>query len=137
VQADVVHGGDGSIHVGYTDDTIAAGKFFGFVEWGEIRFGSQLNEVSHGSGASEKKQAELCSAWTGEGARPYTNLAWARAPVPTRALTPVKRGHFGCRVWAIITWRLKLSTMFSSKRTSVGFLARVIVSILSCSLSKA
>ena len=29
-------------------------------------------------------------------------------------------GYFGCRVWAIITWRLKFSTMFGSRRTSVG-----------------
>jgi hypothetical protein len=34
--------------------------------------------------------------------------------------------YFGCRVWAIMTCRLKFSTMFSARRTSVGFLARVI-----------
>ena len=34
-----------------------------------------------------------------------------------------KADYFGCSVCAIITWRLKFSTMFSCKRTSVGFLA--------------
>src|SRR5579859_3754138 len=48
-----------------------------------------------------------------------------------------KRGHLGCKVWAIMTWRLKFSTMFGSRRTSVGFFAKVMVSILSCSLSSA
>ena len=45
--------------------------------------------------------------------------------------------YFGCNVWAIITWRLKCSTMLGSRRTAVGFLASVMVSILSCSLSSA
>ena len=54
-----------------------------------------------------------------------------------RGLTLAKRGHFGCNVCAIITCFLKLSTMFSSSRTSVGFFASVMVSILSCSLSRA
>src|SRR5579872_2016923 len=34
--------------------------------------------------------------------------------------------YFGCSVCAIITWRLKFSTMLSSRRTSVGRFARVI-----------
>ena len=45
------------------------------------------------------------------------------------------RSYFGCSVCAIITWRLNSSTMFGSSRTDVGFLASVMVSILSCSLS--
>ena len=45
--------------------------------------------------------------------------------------------YLGCIVCAIITCRLKSSTIFSCKRTAVGFLAMVMVSILSCSLSNA
>jgi hypothetical protein len=45
--------------------------------------------------------------------------------------------YLGCSVCAIITCFLKFSTIFASSRTSVGFFANVIVSILSCSLSNA
>ena len=51
--------------------------------------------------------AELHSAWTGE------------APIPTH-------DYRGCKVCAIMTWRLNASTMFGSSRTSVGLFARVI-----------
>jgi hypothetical protein len=57
-----------------------------------------------------------------------------RLSLHTKLLT---RNYFGCRVWAIITWRLKFSTMLGSRRTSVGFFAIVMVSILSCSFSSA
>ncbi len=50
---------------------------------------------------------------------------------------PQKRRHFGCSTCAIITWRLKFSAMLSSSRTSVGFFASDIWSILSCSFSSA
>lgn len=43
---------------------------------------------------------------------------------------------FGCMVCATITWRLKLSSMSSLSRTSVGRFAIDIWSILSCSLSR-
>jgi hypothetical protein len=45
--------------------------------------------------------------------------------------------YFGCKVCAIITCRLKFSTIFASSRTAVGFLASVMVSILSCNFSSA
>ena len=50
---------------------------------------------------------------------------------------PQKRRHFGCSICAIMTCRLKFSTMLSSRRTSVGRLASDIWSILSCSFSSA
>ena len=47
------------------------------------------------------------------------------------------RLYFGSIVCATITCRLKSSIMFSFSRTSVGRLASVMVSILSCNLSSA
>jgi hypothetical protein len=53
--------------------------------------------------------------------------------------TAVKCGqnYFGCNICAIITWRLNFSAMLAFSRTSVGFFASDIWSILSCSFSSA
>jgi hypothetical protein len=51
--------------------------------------------------------------------------------------TTVALDYFGCNTCAIITWRLKFSAMLSSRRTSVGFFASDMRSILSCSFSSA
>ena len=115
MQADVVHGAIDAVHVGHADGLRAAGKFSGFVGGWECGFCGELCEVWHGLWRVLSR-ASL-------GGR-------AKAPVPTQF-------YFGCSVCAIITWRLKLSSIFGSRRTSVGFFASVMVSILSCSLSSA
>jgi len=44
MQADILHRGDGSIHIGNADHLAAAGKFFGLV-WGrEFGFRGELGE---------------------------------------------------------------------------------------------
>src|SRR5450631_1533576 len=122
MQADVVHGADFAVHVGDADGLIAAGEFFGFVEGGECGLSSELYVVTH----------EAC-VMSAKPLPSFARLGRARAPVPTRTRT----SYFGCIVCATITWRLKFSIMCSSSRTSVGRLASVMVSILSCSLSNA
>ncbi len=44
VQADVVHGRDGAVHVSHADGLIAAGKFSGFVIGGEFGLGGEFGE---------------------------------------------------------------------------------------------
>lgn len=44
VQADIVHSGDGAVHVGNADDSIADGEFLGFSFGREFGFGGQFGE---------------------------------------------------------------------------------------------
>jgi hypothetical protein len=64
------------------------------------------------------------------------SITKCKSPIRIRTGRSLKAdSYFGCSVCAIITWRLNSSTIFGSRRTAVGFLASVMVSILSCSLS--
>src|SRR5580693_8637439 len=47
VQADVVHGADRAVYVGYANGFCTAGKFFGFVGGWEFGFGGELRELGH------------------------------------------------------------------------------------------
>src|SRR5579872_5500956 len=51
VQANVVHGGNGSVHVGDAHHFFANGEFFGFARLGQIGFGGNASE-GHGAVAS-------------------------------------------------------------------------------------
>src|SRR5690349_21206702 len=108
VQADIVHGAVRAVHVRDADVFVAAGEFFGLVWARQVGLAGQFDYGRHRFSVVRYRP----------GACPLPN-------------------YFGCRVWAIITWRLKFSTMLGSKRTSVGFFAIVMVSILSCSFSNA
>src|SRR5450759_46031 len=120
MQADVFHGADFAVHVGDADGLVAAGEFFCFVGGGEVGLSSDLDEVTHDFRVMPAKPLPS-----------FARPGRARAPVHTRT------SYFGCIVCATITWRLKFSIMLSSSRTSVGRLASVMVSILSCSFSSA
>src|SRR5208282_1362299 len=125
MEADVIHGADLPVDVGDADGLVSAGEFFGFVVGGKIRLRSDLDEVTHESCVMPGKPCRASLGLDGRGRPPPHD------PVPTRTC------YFGCIVCATITWRLKSSIIRSSSRTSVGRLARVMVSILSCSLSSA
>src|SRR5580692_3892251 len=120
MQADVVHGGVGAVYVGYADGFRAARKFFGFVGGREVGLAGELRKSRH-----MNRTCLAALGWTAE------------AAVPTFQILLMADSYFGCSVCAIITWRLKFSSIFGSRRTSVGFFASVMVSILSCSLSRA
>src|SRR5271165_1373798 len=114
MEAHVIHGADLSPDVGNADHFPVAGEVARFVDRGKMGLGNDFDEGHSSFSRSSSFAAEI--------------LRFAQDD---------RGGHLGCSVCAIITWRLKFSTMFGSRRTSVGFLARVMVSILSCSLSSA
>jgi len=45
MEADIIHGAVGAVHVGDADGLVAAGKFFGFVGGREFGCGGELDEV--------------------------------------------------------------------------------------------
>src|SRR5882724_6241112 len=47
VQADVVHGRDSSVHVGYAYYSVTQGKFFGFALGGKVGLSGKFYEVGH------------------------------------------------------------------------------------------
>src|SRR5262249_12281008 len=49
MEADVVHGRDGSIDVGDADGFVATGEFFGFVRHGKICLFGEFGEHKHSS----------------------------------------------------------------------------------------
>ncbi len=113
VLAHVVHRADRAVDVRNADHAVAARKFSRFVG---RKFGLD-GEFGEGH-AEEHCQHSLFRADCG-------------------MLTADCSFYFGCSVCAIMIWRLKFSTIFSSRRTSVGRLVIDMVSILSCSLSSA
>jgi hypothetical protein len=48
MKADVIHGGDGAVHVSNADGLIAYGEFTCFIDGREFRFGGQFDVVGHG-----------------------------------------------------------------------------------------
>ena len=132
MKAYVVHGRDCPIHIGHADDFLAERKFFGFACWRKFRFSCEFYETCHGTFQKmEVRTAELRSARTAGGGCPHVVSA---AVFKLRAEAD---SYLGCRVCAIMTCRLKFSTMCGSSRTSVGRLANDIWSILSCNFSSA
>jgi len=49
MQANVIHGGDGPIHVGNADDLITTRKFSGFAFRRKFGLGGELDEVGQGT----------------------------------------------------------------------------------------
>src|SRR5262249_53288089 len=121
MQADIVHRSDCSVHVSDADHSVTAGKLFGLIDGGEISLDGEFGEHS----ASHLAAGILA------------HDASVRVYAKSQGLRAQASSYFGCSVCAIMTCFLKFSTMFSSSRTSVGFLATVMVSILSCSLRSA
>src|ERR1035437_8606263 len=130
MQANVIHGADFAVHVGHADGLVAAGKFFGFVGTGEFGLGRNLDEWHRRSDSPAESRSFAALRMT----RGYRSGFTENLQLRTENSGV---SYFGCIVCATITWRLKFSIMCSSRRTSVGRLASVMVSILSWSLSSA
>lgn len=128
MQADVVDRGVSAVHIGDADFFVAASEFLGFVDGRKFGLSGEFDEFWHSGQALAFSPLNPMSPshcpWQG------INQRVERRPLTTDC-------YFGCSVCAIITCRLKFSTIFGSSRTSVGFFARVMVSILSCSFSSA
>jgi hypothetical protein len=99
MQAYVIHRGNRPVHIGNANHFVATRKFLGFAFRRKFGLRGQLNEVGQGT------------LWKPE--------AWLSRQLKADS-------YFGCSVCAIMTCRLKFSTIFSLSRTSVGFFARVI-----------
>jgi hypothetical protein len=67
MQADVVHGAVGTVHVGDADRLLAAGKFFGFVGGREFGLSSKFGEVRHGKLAISLWQLALSFDFNADG----------------------------------------------------------------------
>jgi hypothetical protein len=117
MQANVVHGGDGAIHISYADYFVTQRKFFGFALGRKFGLSSESYELGHET--FQNDEIELPSYARPRQPGRLSHVAGGRAD----DWRPTTDDYFGCNVCAIITWRLKFSTILGSSRTSVGRLA--------------
>ena len=59
VQADVVHGGDGSVDVGDADHLVAERDLLGLALFGKVGLAAESDEVGHGKPAISTQQSAL------------------------------------------------------------------------------
>ena len=117
MQADVVYGRNHTIYIGYADYFVSTGEFFGFTLGRKFGLSSESYELGHETFQNDEIELPSCARPRQPGR--LSHVACGRAD----DWRPTTDDYFGCNVCAIITWRLKFSTILGSSRTSVGRLA--------------